>query len=90
MIWGFFPIDIACLLCHTECNCLACHNWAGYVWLFFDRRDVSLDDASDRNPSFTPDAEGKYTLTEASSGATLDVYAGTWMGIITGGKMGSP
>jgi len=45
---------------------------------------ANLDDASDRNPSFTPDVEGKYTLTEATSGATFDVYAGTWMGIITG------
>jgi hypothetical protein len=45
---------------------------------------AALDDPSDRNPSFTPDVEGKYTLTEATSGATFDVYAGTWMGIITG------
>jgi hypothetical protein len=52
--------------------------------------NAALDDASDRNPSFTPDAEGKYTLTEATSGATFDVYAGTWMGVITGWEDGQP
>ena len=45
---------------------------------------AALDDASDRNPSFTPDTKGKYTLTEGTSGATFDMYAGTWVGIITG------
>jgi hypothetical protein len=45
---------------------------------------ATLNDASDRNPWFTPDVKGKYTLTEATSGATFDVYAGTWMGVITG------
>ena len=45
---------------------------------------ATLDDPADRNPSFTPDVEGKYTLTEETSGATFDVYAGTWMGVIVG------
>lgn len=45
---------------------------------------ATLSDATDRNPSFTPDVAGKYTVTESTSGATFDVYAGTWMGIITG------
>ncbi len=45
---------------------------------------AALTDAADRNPSFTPDAAGKYTLTEATSEATFDVYAGTWMGNIVG------
>ena len=45
---------------------------------------ASLVDASSQYPSFTPDVEGKYTLTESASGATFDVYAGTWMGVITG------
>jgi hypothetical protein len=44
---------------------------------------ATLSDASSRNPWFTPDAKGKYTLTEATSGAEFDVYAGTWMGVIT-------
>ena len=46
--------------------------------------EAVLNDASDRNPSFTPDVVGKYTLTEATSGTTFDVYAGTWMGVIVG------
>ncbi len=37
-----------------------------------------------RNPSFTPDVVGKYTLTEKKSAATLEIYAGTWAGAITG------
>jgi hypothetical protein len=45
---------------------------------------ASLADASSQYPSFTPDVEGKYTFTEATSGASFDVYAGTWMGMITG------
>ena len=45
---------------------------------------AALNDASSRNPSFTPDVKGKYVLTEATSGATFDVYAGAWVGVITG------
>ncbi len=52
---------------------------------------VVLSDASTQNPSFTPDVAGKYTLTENSSGATINVYAGTWAGAITGqDKNGRP
>jgi hypothetical protein len=45
---------------------------------------ASLAEATSQYPSFTPDVEGKYTLTEATSGASFDVYAGTWMGVIVG------
>ncbi|MDP2917381.1 MAG: hypothetical protein Q8O16_05560, partial [Dehalococcoidia bacterium] len=45
---------------------------------------VKLDDPASRNPVFTPDATGKYTLTEANSKATIDVYAGRWAGAISG------
>ena len=45
---------------------------------------TTLSDASFRNPSFTPDVNGKYTLTEATSGVAFDVFAGTWVGVITG------
>ena len=43
-----------------------------------------LSDASTQSPSFTPDVTGRYTVTEKSSGATINVYAGTWAGAITG------
>jgi hypothetical protein len=46
--------------------------------------EATLNDASSRNPSFTPDVKGKYTLTEETNGAAFDVYAGTWVGVITG------
>ncbi|MBI4285531.1 MAG: hypothetical protein HY670_06480 [Chloroflexi bacterium] len=45
---------------------------------------ATLSDAADRNPSFIPDVAGKYTLAEKKSGATFDVYAGTWVGAISG------
>ncbi len=45
---------------------------------------AALDDASDQNPSFTPDVPGKYIVTEKNSGASIDIYAGTWAGAITG------
>ncbi|MEE9192624.1 MAG: carboxypeptidase regulatory-like domain-containing protein, partial [Candidatus Aerophobetes bacterium] len=43
-----------------------------------------LDDSSAQNPSFTPDVAGKYALSEANSGTALDIYAGTWLGVIIG------
>ena len=43
-----------------------------------------LTDATTRYPIFTPDTVGKYTLTEKTTKATLDVYAGTWAGAISG------
>ena len=42
------------------------------------------DSLSEANPSFTPDVPGKYTLAEKNSGATLNIYAGTYVGVITG------
>jgi hypothetical protein len=45
---------------------------------------AALDDGSDQYPSFTPDVKGMYTLAEGESGATFDVYAGTWTGTIVG------
>lgn len=43
-----------------------------------------LDSLTDQNPSFTPDAVGKYVITEQNSGTDLNVYAGTWVGAISG------
>ncbi|MBI4330248.1 MAG: hypothetical protein HY673_03075 [Chloroflexi bacterium] len=45
---------------------------------------AALDSPSDRNPYFIPDVAGKYTLTEATGRGSVDVYAGTWAGAITG------
>ena len=61
-------------------------NQAAYQWSVAGPSGTksTLSDANTRNPSFTPDVAGKYTLTEKSSGATLDVYAGTWAGGISG------
>ncbi|GAB4390355.1 MAG: hypothetical protein Kow0025_21820 [Thermodesulfovibrionales bacterium] len=46
-----------------------------------------LDNATVQNPSFTPTASGKYTATVTNTGGfsnSIDIYAGTWVGIITG------
>ncbi|MDO8567759.1 MAG: hypothetical protein Q7R57_03475, partial [Dehalococcoidales bacterium] len=52
---------------------------------------AALDSATDQNPSFTPDMVGKYTISEKTSSANIDVYAGTWAGAITGqDKNGRP
>ncbi|MEE8372737.1 MAG: carboxypeptidase regulatory-like domain-containing protein [Dehalococcoidia bacterium] len=45
---------------------------------------ASLEDASGQNPVFAPDVAGKYTLAESNSGASLEIYAGSWAGVITG------
>lgn len=43
---------------------------------------ATVNDASSQNPDFTPDLAGKYTIKESTSGASLDIYAGTWLGVI--------
>ncbi|MDP2743998.1 MAG: carboxypeptidase regulatory-like domain-containing protein [Dehalococcoidia bacterium] len=45
---------------------------------------AAVADASARNPHFIPDVVGKYTVTEKKSGAKVEVFAGTWAGVITG------
>jgi hypothetical protein len=44
----------------------------------------ALDSATVQYPAFTPDVVGKYTLTESTSNRSVDVYAGTWAGAISG------
>ena len=45
-------------------------------------------DATGRNPEFTPDVAGLYTLTvtdeETTEMVTLSLYGGTWRGVIDG------
>lgn len=45
---------------------------------------AALSKASTRNASFTPDVAGKYTVAEG--GKSMDIYAGTWAGAISGGS----
>lgn len=61
-------------------------NQSAYSWSISAPANskATINGASDQNPLFTPDIVGKYTLTERNSGATIDVYAGTWAGAITG------
>jgi hypothetical protein len=51
---------------------------------------ATLTEATSRNPNFTPDRPGHYTVTVTDTTAdpaqvvTLDIYAGTWVGSISG------
>ncbi|MBI4284268.1 MAG: carboxypeptidase regulatory-like domain-containing protein [Chloroflexi bacterium] len=57
-----------------------------YQWALTTPHDskAALDNPSDQNPAFTPDTAGKYTLKERVSGFSIDIYAGTWAGAISG------
>ena len=63
---------------------------ATYNWALKGPWDSSatLMDATSQNPEFTPDKRGKYTVTVTDEAANktvrLDIYAGTWVGVITG------
>jgi len=41
-------------------------------------------DPTTQLPHFVPDVTGRYVATETVSGVSIDVYAGTWQGVITG------
>lgn len=45
---------------------------------------AALDSATIQNPSFVPDREGAYTVSESVSGASFVVYGGEWSGSISG------
>ena len=44
----------------------------------------AVQDATTQDPSFTPDEQGEYTVTEENTNSELKVYAGTYAGGITG------
>ncbi|MBP1688786.1 MAG: hypothetical protein H6Q33_4929, partial [Deltaproteobacteria bacterium] len=57
---------------------------ASYNWTLTapSGSQASVQDATTQNPYFTPDITGKYTLTETVGNATIDIYAGKWVGAI--------
>jgi hypothetical protein len=58
---------------------------ASYSWAFSAKpagSTATLNDAASQNPDFIPDVAGQYTITEATSATSLDLYAGTWVGVI--------
>ncbi len=80
------PVGIAVLLHGKDKPAGQGYNWtvaapAGSVL-------TALEDPTTQNPYLTPDAEGKYTVTESISGTRLDVYAGSFEGAI--GPTGQP
>jgi hypothetical protein len=57
------------------------YNW---VLLTPPGSGASLLDAAAQTPDFTPDIPGMYTATETVTGNSIDVYAGTWRGVVVG------
>jgi len=59
-----------------------------YDWSLDAPGGAALADGTSRSPYFTPDTEGKHTVTVTDptddSTVTLEIYAGTWVGAITG------
>jgi hypothetical protein len=58
---------------------------ATYGWAFAAKPGGSaaaLNDSTTRNPDFIPDVAGQYTITESTSGTSLALYAGTWVGVV--------
>ncbi len=43
---------------------------------------TGLMDADTQNPYFTPDVAGKYVVSESEIGASLELYAGSWVGAL--------
>ncbi len=64
----------------------AATNSAGYSWTVSgpSGSSAAFDDATSQWPILKPDVAGKYTVTESTSGDTLDFYAGKWKGAISG------
>jgi len=57
---------------------------ASYNWTITSQpagSTATLNDATTQNPDFIPDVVGKYTINE-TTGGSLDIYAGTWVGVI--------
>jgi len=66
-----------------------------YDWALSGPGSATLSDATSQSPYFTPDATGKYTVTVTDpadgSTVTMEIYAGTFVGAITGiGADGRP
>jgi hypothetical protein len=80
------PVGVTVLLHGKDKGAGATYNWT--VTAPTGSQVTALQDAATENPYFTPDVAGKYTIAEASVGASLDVYAGGWVGAI--GPDGGP
>ncbi|MDO8473895.1 MAG: hypothetical protein Q7T05_08815, partial [Dehalococcoidia bacterium] len=59
---------------------------ASYSWTMTapSGSKAALADASTQDTYFTPDVAGKYTLKEATTGASLDIFGGTFVGALSG------
>ena len=77
------PINVPVLL-HGD------NDLGDYIWTLTPPvgSAAALDDTTSQTPYFTPDLQGTYTLDVTNSGATLsgsiNIYAGSWVGVITG------
>ncbi|MEJ2247714.1 MAG: hypothetical protein P8Y80_16810, partial [Acidobacteriota bacterium] len=80
---GNHVIDVPILL-HGKDQ--ASYNWT--LWRSPWNSSAILMDATGQNPEFTPDVRGKYTVAVTDLAEEkmvyIDIYAGTWVGAITG------
>jgi hypothetical protein len=64
----------------------ASYNWT--LWRSPWNSSAALMDATGQNPEFTPDVRGQYTVAVTDLAENkmvyIDIYAGTWVGAITG------
>ena len=73
------PVDIPVILYGKD--------QAAWDWMFTGVPPGSmamLMDSATQTPEFMPDEPGLYTVEELTSGAVLEVHAGTWRGVIVG------
>ncbi len=74
------PINVPMLLRATTSS--------GYLWSVTTAPTVTaaiLNDANTQFPDFTPLVPGQYVLTQGTgTTTTITLYAGTWLGVITG------
>ena len=60
-------------------------NQASYNWTITTKpvgSAAALNDATTQHPDFIPDVAGQYTITENTSATPLEIFAGTWVGVI--------
>ena len=58
---------------------------ASYNWTITSKptgSTATLNDATTQNPDFIPDVAGQYTINETTSGSSLNIFAGTWVGVV--------
>jgi predicted CXXCH cytochrome family protein len=79
------PAYLACS--STTATAGTCNKQIGWNWQLdasgATGSTATISGATSQFPSFIPDKPGTYKVTEASSGKSMTIYAGTWLGEMT-------